>query len=149
MIRVQKEDFDISSEIDALVGEDRGIGGICSFMGTVRDMADGASIDSMTLEHYTGMTEKALSGIEEEANNRWNLSATLIIHRYGELYPGDRIVLVVTASPHREEAFMACQFLMDWLKTKAPFWKREEGEAGSKWVDARAADDLATDRWRQ
>lgn len=148
MIRVQREDFDIGQEIDALSGGDTGIGGICSFMGTVREMVGGEKISTMTLEHYPGMTEKALAEIEAEANDRWLLSGSLIIHRYGELQPGDRIVLVVTASPHREAAFESCQFLMDWLKTKAPFWKLESSEAGASWVDARESDDAATTRWK-
>ncbi len=152
MIRVQLEDFDIGQEIDALTAGNTGIGGICSFMGTVRDMAGGSGADdavsTMTLEHYPGMTEKALAQIDAEANTRWNLAASLIVHRYGELTPGDRIVLVVTASAHRQDAFEACQFLMDWLKTKAPFWKLEASEDGASWVEARESDDDATARWK-
>ncbi len=148
MIKVQKEDFDIGAEIEALCAGDTGIGGICSFIGTVRDMAGDATVSTMTLEHYPGMTEKALADIEKEANERWPLSGTVVIHRYGELNPGDRIVLVVTASAHRQAAFDACQFLMDWLKTKAPFWKLEGGDQGTSWVEAKSTDEDATARWK-
>jgi molybdopterin synthase catalytic subunit len=148
MIRVQEHDFDIGAEIEALRGGDTGIGGICSFVGTVRDMADDAAVSTMTLEHYPGMTEKALADIEVEAHDRWPLSGSTVIHRYGELKPGDNIVLVITASAHRLAAFEACQFLMDWLKTKAPFWKLESGDKGAEWVEAKSADDDATARWK-
>ena len=148
MIKVQLEDFDIGAEIEALRAGDTGIGGICSFVGTVRDMSEDATVSTMTLEHYTGMTEKALAGIEAEANERWTLSGSTVIHRYGELHPGDNIVLVVTASAHRQAAFEACSFLMDWLKTKAPFWKLESGDKGPNWVEAKSSDDDATARWR-
>lgn len=149
MIRVQSEDFDIGQEIAALTSGDTSIGGICTFTGTVREMGGDAKVSAMTLEHYPGMTEKALGEIEAEANKRWPLAASLIIHRYGRLEPGDRIVLVITASAHRDAAFEACQFLMDWLKTKAPFWKKEEGEGGDQWVEARDSDDAAADRWKE
>ena len=147
MIRVQREDFDVGAEIARLTGGRHGIGGVASFIGLVRDMAGGDKIGAMTLEHYPGMTEKKLAEIEAEANRRWQLEASLIIHRYGRLEPGERIVLVVTASSHRAAALESCQFLIDWLKTKAPFWKLEETPSGGQWVDARDADDAAARRW--
>ena len=147
MIRVQREDFDIGAEIAAMTDGNRAIGGVASFVGLVRDMAGNASIGAMTLEHYPGMTEKALAKIEAEAQERWPLQASLIIHRYGRLEPGDRIVLVVTASAHRQAAFESAMFLMDYLKTKAPFWKLEETGDSAQWVDARESDDHALDRW--
>lgn len=145
MIRVQTEDFDIGAEIAALKSARTDIGAIVSFTGTVRDQ-DGA-IDEMTLEHYPGMTEKELERIEAEAHARWPLQASLIVHRVGAFKPGDNIVLVVTASAHREAAFEAARFLMDYLKTNAPFWKRESGPSGSQWVEANASDDEAAARW--
>ncbi len=147
MIRVQEEDFDIGAELDALTAGNHAIGGLCSFAGLVRDMAGDASIGAMTLEHYPGMTEKALETIEAEAHKRWPLESTLIIHRYGTLHPGDRIVLVAAASAHREASFDACHFLIDFLKTRAPFWKLEDTPDGPKWVDARSSDDAAAARW--
>jgi molybdopterin synthase catalytic subunit len=147
MIRVQREDFDIGRELEALARGNHQIGGLASFVGLVRDMAGGEKIAAMTLEHYPGMTEKKLAEIEAEARARWPLEATLIIHRYGRLEPGDRIVLVVTASAHREAALESCHFLIDWLKTKAPFWKLEETPRGGDWVEARDADDAAARRW--
>ena len=147
MIRVQREDFDVGAEIARLTEGRHDIGGVASFIGLVRDMAGGDKIGAMTLEHYPGMTEKKLAEIEAEANRRWPLEASLIIHRYGRLEPGERIVLVVTASSHRAAALESCQFLIDWLKTKAPFWKLEETPSGGQWVDARDADDAAARRW--
>jgi molybdopterin synthase catalytic subunit len=147
VIRVQREDFDVGAEIARLTEGRHGIGGVASFIGLVRDVAGGDKIGAMTLEHYPGMTEKKLAEIEAEAHRRWALEASLIIHRYGRLEPGERIVLVVTASSHRAAALESCQFLIDWLKTKAPFWKLEETSAGGQWVDARDADDAATRRW--
>ena len=147
MIRVQREDFDVAAEIDSIVGSDHGIGAVVTFIGLVRDISGGESISDMTLEHYPGMTEKMLERIESEAMSRWPLSASLIVHRYGHLEPGDGIVLVVTASQHRQAAFEASEFLVDWLKTKAPFWKRETTPAGAKWVAARDSDDAAAARW--
>ena len=147
MIRVQKEDFDLAAEMKALTDGNHGIGGLCSFVGLVRNMAGGEKIGAMTLEHYPGMTEKELQRIEDEANARWPLDATLIIHRYGRLEPGDQIVLVAAASAHREAAFEACHFLIDFLKTKAPFWKLEDTPGGGQWVDARDTDDAAAARW--
>ena len=146
-VRVQSEDFDMAAEIDALTKGNHGIGGIASFMGVVREMAGDHPIQAMTLEHYLGMTEKKLAEIEAEAHIRWPLDASLVIHRYGRLKPGDQIVLVVTASAHRTAALEACQFLIDWLKTEAPFWKLEETPDGGKWVDARATDGAAAERW--
>ncbi len=145
MIRVQQEDFDIGAEIAKLKAGRSDIGAIVTFTGTVRDQ-DGA-VEAMTLEHYPGMTERELAKIEVEAHARWPLQASLIVHRYGTLKPGDNIVLVVTASEHRDAAFDAAKFLMDYLKTSAPFWKREEGPGGRSWVEASASDGLATARW--
>lgn len=147
MIRVQAEDFDLGVELKNMTADNRGIGGLCSFVGLVRDMAGDENISAMTLEHYPGMTEKALGDIEAEAHTRWSLDATLIIHRFGRLEPGDQIVLVAAASAHREAAFEACHFLIDWLKTKAPFWKLEDTPDGGKWVDARDTDTAAARRW--
>ena len=147
MIRVQREDFDTGNELDALTRDMTSVGGVTSFVGLVRDVAGAEKITSMTLEHYPGMTEKLLAEIEEEARRRWSLEAVLIIHRYGELKPGDRIVLVACASSHRDAAFDACRFLIDWLKTKAPFWKLEETSQGAHWVDAKDSDDDATKKW--
>ena len=149
MIRVQREDFDPGREIAALTAGRHDVGGVVSFTGLVRDMAGDQQIGAMTLEHYPGMTEKLLAAIDAEANRRWPLSGSLVIHRYGRLEPGDRIVLVVTASPHRDAAFDACRFLIDWLKTQAPFWKLEEGRRGTEWVEAKSSDDAAAARWRK
>lgn len=152
MIRVQREDFDTGVELERLAAGDHGVGGVASFIGLVRDVLGPGGgperISALTLEHYPGMTERKLAEIEAEANRRWPLSASLIIHRYGRLEPGERIVLVATASPHREAALAACHFLIDWLKTDAPFWKSEETPQGERWVAARAEDDEATRRWR-
>ncbi len=147
MIRVQREDFDVGAELAALTRGKTGIGGMASFVGLVRDVAGDQRITAMTLEHYPGMTERELEAIEAEAHRRWPLDAVLIIHRYGRLEPGDRIVLVATASAHREAAFASCHFLIDWLKTKAPFWKLEETPDGARWVDAQASDAAAAERW--
>jgi molybdopterin synthase catalytic subunit len=147
MIRVQREDFDVGAELEALSRGKTTIGGITSFVGLVRDVAGGARVGAMTLEHYPGMTESQLAEIEAEAQRRWPLDAVLIIHRYGRLEPGERIVLVATAASHRQAAFDSCHFLIDWLKTKAPFWKLEETPEGARWVDARAGDDAAAERW--
>lgn len=147
MIRVQQEDFDPGTEADALVAGKTHIGGVVTFTGLARDFSGRKNVTSITLEHYAGMTERQLAEIEAEANRRWKLDASLIIHRYGTLMPGDRIVFVVTASAHRQDAFEANQFLVDWLKTKAPFWKREGGPEGEAWVEARRSDDDAAERW--
>jgi molybdopterin synthase catalytic subunit len=146
VIRVQTEGFDIGAEIAALKRGRRDIGAVVSFTGTVRD-TDG-TVSEMTLEHYPGMTEKELERIEQEAHARWPLQASLIVHRVGTLKPGDNIVLVVTASAHRDAAFDAAKFLMDALKTSAPFWKRESGPEGSHWVEAKARDVSAAARWQ-
>jgi molybdopterin synthase catalytic subunit len=146
-VKVQTTDFDIGAEIAALRAANRKIGAVASFIGTVRDLNDGDAVSSMTLEHYPGMTEKALEEIVQEAKQRWNIDDALVIHRIGELHPGDQIVLVVTTSAHRGEAFAACEFLMDYLKTRAPFWKKEQTPQGAKWVDARSTDDDAAARW--
>lgn len=147
MIRVQEEDFDVGLEIKKMSEGKHAIGGLCSFIGLVREMAGSDEIGAMTLEHYPGMTEKALEKIEVEANERWPLESSLIIHRYGRLEPGDQIVMVAAASPHRAASFEACHFLIDFLKTKAPFWKLEDTTGGPKWVDARSSDDDAAARW--
>ncbi|MGB5948405.1 MAG: molybdopterin synthase catalytic subunit MoaE [Parvibaculum sp.] len=147
MIRVQTEDFDIGAEMARLLRGRTDIGAVVSFTGLVRDVTGGASVSSMELEHYPGMTERELARIEAEANARWRLQASLIIHRVGKLEPGDNIVLVITASAHREDAFRAAEFLMDYLKTRAPLWKREGGPEGARWVEARASDDAAAAKW--
>ncbi len=148
MIRIQREDFDVGAEIEALAAGRREVGAIASFVGVARAVAEGErAVSAMTLEHYPAMTEKQLAAIEAEARRRWDLTASLIIHRHGRLEPGDRIVLVATAAPHRRAALDACAFLIDWLKTKAPFWKREEGPDGARWVAARGDDDRAAERW--
>ncbi|MGA7457796.1 MAG: molybdenum cofactor biosynthesis protein MoaE [Methyloceanibacter sp.] len=145
-MRVQQEDFDIAAEIAALKAGRSDIGAIVSFIGTVRDQQ--GAVAAMTLEHYPGMTESELARIEAEANARWNLQASLIVHRVGTLSPGDNIVLVITASQHRDAAFDAAKFLMDYLKTSAPLWKHESGPSGSRWVEADAKDDSAASRWK-
>lgn len=149
MIRVQEQDFDPGIEIENLTKGNHAIGGVCTFVGMVRDFAGGENVSGMTLEHYPGMTEKQLEAIEQEAHARWPLDATLIIHRYGRLEAGDRIVFVAAASAHREAAFEACHFLIDWLKTKAPFWKKERAASGDQWVEAKDSDDAATQRWEK
>lgn len=151
-IRVQREDFDLGRELLTLTDGNSRIGGLVSFVGLVRDMVgntNGAGDigGAMTLEHYPGMAEKQLATIEAEAHHRWPLEATLVVHRYGRLEPGERIVLVAAASAHREAAFRACHFIVDWLKTKAPFWKLEETAQGAVWADATASDREAADRW--
>lgn len=152
MIKVQQEDFDIGAELAALTAGNHSVGGVASFIGLVRDLVgvdrQDAALQAMTLEHYPAMTEKKLAEIEAEACARWPLEASLIIHRYGRLEPGEQIVLVACASAHRQAAFDSCNFLMDWLKTEAPFWKLEETDAGEGWVDSRASDDAAAARWK-
>ena len=149
MIRVQREDFDTGVEIRRLIGTKTNIGGVVSFIGLVRDFAGGASVGAITLEHYSAMTARELAKVEAEAQRRWPLDASLIVHRIGRLEPGDQIVLVVAASAHRQAAFEACHFLIDWLKTKAPFWKSESTDAGAQWVEARASDDAAAAHWAE
>lgn len=148
-VSVQTADFDIAAEIDGLTGQDRDIGAVVSFTGLVREMTGEGAISAMELEHYPGMTERALQEIVEEARRRWPLQGVRVIHRHGPLKPGDRIVLVLTASRHRQAAFEAAAFLMDYLKTRAPFWKKETGPAGGRWVDARETDDSAAGRWKR
>jgi molybdopterin synthase catalytic subunit len=149
MIRVQREDFNVGAEIAAMTAGREDIGAVVSFTGLVRAGAGADAITAMTLEHYPGMTEGELERIEAEARERWPLSASLIVHRHGRLVPGENIVLVITASPHRQAAFEAAEFLMDFLKTNAPFWKKEERDGGeSGWVEAKAADDAAAERWK-
>lgn len=147
-VRVQEADFDISAEIAALRAGNPGIGGIASFIGVVRDLNEGDSVAEMTLEHYPGMTERALEDICAQARKRWTLGDVLVIHRVGEMKPTDQIVLVVVTSAHRGEAFAACEFVMDYLKTEAPFWKKEGVGSGARWVDARESDDRARARWQ-
>jgi molybdopterin synthase catalytic subunit len=147
MIRVQREDIDVGTALESLAAGKHRIGGVASFVGLVRDIGGADRVSALTLEHYSGMTEKKLAEIETEAHRRWPLDSVLIIHRYGRLEPGDRIVLVATASAHREAALAACHFLIDWLKTEAPFWKSEETPAGERWVEARTEDDAAKQRW--
>lgn len=148
-VRVQEADFDLGAELLALRAADARVGALASFLGLVRDMNDGASVAEMTLEHYPGMTEKALEAIVAEAKGRWDIYDALVIHRVGPLKPCDQIVLVAVTSAHRGEAFAACEFIMDYLKTRAPFWKREATPEGARWVDARDADDSAAERWQK
>lgn len=146
-IRVQTEDFNVSAEIDALrLGRPK-VGAVAVFVGLVRDLNEGDAVATMTLEHYPGMTEKALEAIVTEARARWDIMEATVIHRVGELKPTDQIVLVAVAGAHRGEAFDACEFIMDYLKTRAPFWKKEQTPDGARWVEARGADDQAAARW--
>jgi molybdopterin synthase catalytic subunit len=146
-VRVQTDDFDAGAEIAALRRGDPKIGAVAAFIGLVRDINDGSQVDTMTLEHYPGMTERSLERIVNDAKSRFRIDHTLVIHRVGELRPTDQIVLVVTAGAHRGDAFSACEFIMDYLKTEAPFWKKEEGKAGPRWVESRESDDSAAARW--
>jgi len=146
-IRVQRENFDPGKELEGLTRGRHGVGGAVSFVGLVRDVHGERQVGAMTLEHYPGMTERELGKIEAEALRRWPLDASLIVHRYGRLEPGERIVLVITASAHRQAAFEANMFLVDWLKTRAPFWKLEATDQGERWVAARAEDDAAAAKW--
>lgn len=146
-IRIQAEDFDVSTELKHLSANDKTVGALVSFVGLVRDINEGQSIQAMTLEHYPGMTEKALHEIVQAAQQRWPLQGVTIIHRIGDLLPSDQIVLVITASRHRHAAFESADFLMDFLKSKAPFWKKENTPEGSRWVDARESDEIALARW--
>jgi molybdopterin synthase catalytic subunit len=146
-VRVQAEDFDVSREIASLRKGNPRIGAIASFIGVVRDLNDGDNVAEMTLEHYPGMTEKSIEEIITQARGRWQVMDALVIHRIGTLKPLDQIVLVVVTSAHRGDAFAACEFIMDYLKTQAPFWKKEQTGKGARWVDARAADDVAAQRW--
>ena len=146
-ISVQAEAFDLGVEVDALRAGRLDVGAVASFVGCARDVNDGSGVTAMTLEHYPGMTEKALAALVDEAARRWPLIDLTVIHRVGRLLPGDPIVLVAVASRHRGEAFAACEFIMDFLKTQAPFWKKEETADGARWVEARASDDAAAARW--
>ena len=146
-IKIQENDFDVSAEIAALRKGDPRVGAVVTFLGTVRDMNDGSQVKGMTLEHYPGMTEKALQEILDQAKARWNIYSTLVIHRVGPLLPEDQIVLVAVTSAHRGEAFAACEFIMDYLKTAAPFWKKEDNPEGARWLDARVTDEAAMARW--
>jgi molybdopterin synthase catalytic subunit len=147
-VRIQAEDFDAGAEIAALRRGNAKIGAVASFIGLVRDVNDGSAVAEMTLEHYAGMTERAIGEIVAQARGRWDVIDALVVHRVGPLRPTDQIVLVVVTSGHRGDAFAACEFIMDYLKTRAPFWKKERTEEGSRWVEARASDDIAAERWR-
>jgi molybdopterin synthase catalytic subunit len=147
-IKVQREDFDGGAEARALARGNAKVGAVASFVGLVRDASGGAQVGTMTLEHYPGMTEKSIAAIVEEAAGRWEVIDCTVIHRVGELRPGDQIVLVAVASGHRGDAFAACEFIMDYLKTRAPFWKKEQTAQGERWVEARASDDRAAERWQ-
>ena len=146
-VRIQTTDFDIGAEIAAMRRGNPKVGAVASFIGVVRDLNEGDHVAEMTLEHYPGMTEKALEKIVAEARSRWDFYDALVVHRVGILKPGDQIVLVVVTGAHRGEAFEACEFLMDYLKTRAPFWKKERTPDGARWVEARDSDDAAADRW--
>ena len=146
-VSIQTEDFDLQQEVAALRAGDAGVGAVCSFIGTVRDRNDGSVVASMELEHYPGMTEKAIEAMIDEACRRFDILGVRVIHRVGLLQPQDQIMMVAVTSAHRGDAFQACEFLMDYLKTNAPFWKKEATDAGARWVDARVADDAALARW--
>ncbi len=146
-VRVQVEDFDAGAEINAMRGSHANIGAVAAFVGQVRDLNEGDQVSELVLEHYPGMTEKSLQSIIEQAKKRWDVIDALIVHRVGKLKPLDQIVLVLVASSHRKEAFAACEFMMDYLKTEAPFWKKEQTPAGSRWVEAKTSDDEAKKRW--
>ena len=148
-VRIQTDDFDAGAEIARMRRGDARIGAVASFIGVVRDVNEGDSVAGMTLEHYPGMTERSIEAIVAEARARWPIVDALVIHRVGPLAPTDQIVLVVVTAAHRGEAFAACEFLMDYLKTRAPFWKKERIAGGSRWVEARASDDAAAARWEQ
>jgi molybdopterin synthase catalytic subunit len=146
-VSVRHADFDLSAEVAALRAGDAGVGAVVTFVGTVRDLSGGQTVSRMELEHYPGMTEAAIESMIDAAHQRFELRAARVVHRIGVLEPGDQIVLVAVSSAHRGQAFQACEFLMDYLKTQAPFWKKEGGATGSRWVDARASDDAALERW--
>jgi molybdopterin synthase catalytic subunit len=147
-VRIQTEDFDAGAEIAALRRGNPKIGAVASFIGVVRDVNDGDAVGEMTLEHYPGMTEKSIEEIVTLAKGRWSVMDALVIHRVGTLKPTAQIVLVIVTSGHRGDAFAACEFIMDYLKTRAPFWKKEQAGAGARWVEARESDDIAAGRWR-
>ena len=146
-VRIQEQDFDVSSELATLRAGDTRVGAVATFTGLVRDLNDAAQVSTLTLEHYPGMTEKALAQIVDDAKQRWDIYDALVIHRVGPLKPGDQIVFVAVTSAHRGESFAACQFIMDYLKTRAPFWKKEETPEGERWIEARASDEDAAARW--
>ena len=146
-IRIQEDDFDLSTEVAQLRADCPQIGAVVAFVGTVRDLNDGLHINTMALEHYPGMTEKSIAAIVAQAQARWPLAGATVIHRIGALAPMDQIVLVAVAAAHRGEAFAACEFIMDYLKTEAPFWKKEHTPDGARWVDARSTDDQALNKW--
>ncbi len=146
-VRIQTGDFDLGLEVARLRAQDPGVGAVVSFVGTVRDHNDGAAVSTMELEHYPGMTEQAIQAIIDQASARWPLSGALVVHRVGPLLPMDQIVLVITQAAHRGIAFAACEFIIDYLKTEAPFWKKEQTPDGARWVDARASDDAALAKW--
>ena len=146
-VSIQTEDFDLSAEVARLRADEKGVGAICSFVGTVRDRNDGQSVSTMELEHYPGMTEKSIEAMIDEAFKRFDIFGARVIHRVGLLQPLDQIVLVAVTSAHRGESFQACEFLMDYLKTQAPFWKKEQTLDGARWVDARVSDDAALAKW--
>ena len=147
-VRIQTADFDVSAEVATLRRGNPRIGAVASFIGLVRDTNEGGAVAEMSLEHYPGMTEKAIEEIVTQARARWSILDALVIHRVGRLRPTDQIVLVVVASAHRGDAFAACEFIMDYLKTRAPFWKKEQTGSGTRWVEARESDDIAAERWR-
>ena len=146
-VSIQTEDFDLGAELDALRQGDQRVGAVCSFVGTVRDRNDGLSVSSMELEHYPGMTEKSIEAMIDEACARFDIFAARVVHRVGLLQPLDQVVMVAVTSAHRGESFQACEFLMDYLKTQAPFWKKEQTPEGARWVDARVSDDAALAKW--
>lgn len=146
-VSIQTEDFDLSAELAALRAGDGGVGAVASFIGTVRDKSEGSAVSAMELEHYPGMTERAIEDMIDTATQRFDIRAARVVHRVGPLAVGEQIVLVAVSSAHRGQAFQACEFLMDYLKTQAPFWKKESTPQGSRWVDAREADDAALQRW--
>jgi len=149
MISIQTEDFDVAGELESLRRVGTGVGAIASFVGLMRDFNDGVAVSAMELEHYPGMAEKILADLLAQAHQRWDIAAARIIHRVGRLAPGDQIVLVAVASAHRKDAFAACEFLVDFLKTRGPFWKREQTADGERWVEARQSDDKASARWKK
>ncbi|MBU3652077.1 MAG: molybdopterin synthase catalytic subunit MoaE [Limnohabitans sp.] len=146
-VSIQTEDFDVSAEVAQLRRDDTGVGAVCAFVGTVRDRNDGSDVASLALEHYPGMTEKSIQAMLTQARERFDIRAARVIHRVGLMQPQDQIVLVAVTSAHRGESFQACEFLMDYLKTQAPFWKKEVTPQGERWVDARVSDDHALARW--
>lgn len=146
-VSIQTDDFDLSAEVAALRQRDARVGAVCSFVGTVRDRSDGVTVQSLELEHYPGMTEKAIESMIDEAHRRFDILGARVVHRVGLMHPKEQIVLVAVSSAHRGQSFQACEFLMDYLKTQAPFWKKEQTPDGARWVDARVSDDAALQRW--